>query len=419
VTWKKLSLRAAAEVTLGRQRSPENADGPHMRPYLRAANVKDGALDISSVLSMNFTLKEQAVFALAPGDVLVTEGSGSVGSVGATSVWRGEIDDVVCFQNTLLRLRPRDGTDPRFLGWWARAAHGSGLFASIASGANIYHISAERVRALPIGLPPIEEQRRISDFLEAETSQISRLVELRMMQSSLLGERWQAQLSSIAARLNEKYGTRPLRYVLLSIEQGWSPQCDDRKVEADEWGVVKAGCVNGGIFRPDQHKALPIGVAPKKHYRLRAGDLLMSRASGSLDLIGSVAVVPQVDRKLLLCDKVYRLNVSSRLVCAEFVAHMLRTREVRDYIRLGVSGAEGMANNLPTSVVRACKIPAAPLKEQKCAVNALDTGISAVEVAQAALSRQLELLAERRRAVVAAAVTGELDVTTARRVSSM
>ena len=35
-------LRALAEVTLGRQRSPEHEEGPFMTPYLRAANVKDG-----------------------------------------------------------------------------------------------------------------------------------------------------------------------------------------------------------------------------------------------------------------------------------------------------------------------------------------------------------------------------------------
>jgi type I restriction enzyme S subunit len=59
-------LRAYVEVRLGRQRSPEQTDGPFMAPYLRAANVTDGKLALEDLLEMNFTPQEQAVFALRP-----------------------------------------------------------------------------------------------------------------------------------------------------------------------------------------------------------------------------------------------------------------------------------------------------------------------------------------------------------------
>src|SRR5262249_15073408 len=153
-------------------------------------NVKDGVLDLGDVKSMNFSPSEQEVFALRPGDVLVSEGSGSLSAVGASAVWNGEVAGRVCFQNTLLRLRPRrTTTDSRFLAWWSRAAYASGLFASIATGANIYHLSAERVRSLPIDLPPLDEQRRIADFLDAETTRIDRLMSLRDHQRALLNDR--------------------------------------------------------------------------------------------------------------------------------------------------------------------------------------------------------------------------------------
>ena len=44
------------------------------RPYLRAANVFDGFIDYSDVLSMNFELSEQLVYNLRPGDILLNEG---------------------------------------------------------------------------------------------------------------------------------------------------------------------------------------------------------------------------------------------------------------------------------------------------------------------------------------------------------
>ena len=75
--------------------------------YLRAANVKDGSLDLSDVKEMDFNPAEQVTYALRPGDVLVTEGAGSLAAVGASAVWDGELDGIVCFQNTLLRLRAK------------------------------------------------------------------------------------------------------------------------------------------------------------------------------------------------------------------------------------------------------------------------------------------------------------------------
>lgn len=74
----KLSLSQVAEVRLGRQRTPEFAVGDHLVPYLRSANVLDGALDLRDVKSMNFTPGEQALFGLRDGDVLVTEAAGVV-----------------------------------------------------------------------------------------------------------------------------------------------------------------------------------------------------------------------------------------------------------------------------------------------------------------------------------------------------
>jgi type I restriction enzyme, S subunit len=148
-----LSLPAASffEVTMGRQRSPKHASGEHMVPYLRAANVKDGLLDLSDVKTMNFTPAEQARFGLISGDTLVTEGCGSIAQLGASAHWSSEIQSPVCFQNTLLRIRARPGVSIAGYAYqWARYSFESGAFANVASGTNIFHIGAERAGAMPV-----------------------------------------------------------------------------------------------------------------------------------------------------------------------------------------------------------------------------------------------------------------------------
>lgn len=190
------TVRALADPLLGRQRSPDQAQGPHMVRYLRAANVKDGRLELNDAMEMNFAPNEQVAFALRTGDVVITEGAGSLAAVGANAVWHGELPGTVCFQNTLIRLRPRGDSDPRFVAWWARYAFESGLFAAAAGGANIYHLGVETVRGLPAWAPAVEVQCEVADHVDREVSRLERQAGLRQRQIELLLERRQALISA-------------------------------------------------------------------------------------------------------------------------------------------------------------------------------------------------------------------------------
>ena len=190
-------VRSFARIQLGRQRSPDNDDGPFMVPYLRAANVKDGSLDLADVKKMNFTPSEQMTFSLEEGDVLISEGAGSLAAVGASAVWHNELGGPICFQNTLIRLRALPGTDPNFLAWWCRYAFYCGLFAAISGGANIYHVSADRVRTLLCPSPHLSEQGPVSRHLnevEAHTRKVSTVIE---RQIDALVERRQSLITAI------------------------------------------------------------------------------------------------------------------------------------------------------------------------------------------------------------------------------
>ena len=184
----RVALRAIAEVRLGRQRSPERAEGPDMKPYLRSANVSDGRISLIDVLEMDFTPSEQGVFGLRPGDVLVTEGAGSPEAVGASAMWQGQLAEMY-FQNTLIRLRARPGRAlPAFLSWWARTSHLSGAMRSAASGANILHLGAEGVGRMPVPTFSLEEQGLIIDQAQAVDDQSASLSRAYLSRIRLLDE---------------------------------------------------------------------------------------------------------------------------------------------------------------------------------------------------------------------------------------
>ncbi|MEU8269016.1 restriction endonuclease subunit S [Sphaerisporangium sp. NPDC049002] len=418
------TLRAAAEIALGRQRSPQHAEGPHMVPYLRAANVKDGALDLSDVQAMNFTPSEQKIFSLRPGDVLVTEGSGSLGTVGASAVWGGELNGPVCFQNTLIRLRPREGVDARYLEWWARSSFASGTFASIASGANIYHLSAERVRALTFRQPPLEEQRRIADFLDAETACLDGLIAAhRGVESKVLERReagivayvtgahyverrdstlawvdslpmsWQEVRLGLLARMGSGHTpsrSRPEWWTNLTLP--WITTGEVQQVRDDRQEVITE----------TREKISELGLANSAAELHPAGTVVLCRtASAGYSAVMGTDMATSQDFVTWTCGP--RLD-------PYFLLWSLRA------MRQDLLGRLAMGSTHKTIYVpdlQMLRIPFPVIVEQREIVENIRNQNQRIDRLVDAVRRQVSLLAERRQALITAAVTGEFDVSTA------
>lgn len=171
-TWRRMD--EVGEVTIGRQRSPKHQHGPHMRPYLRVANVYEDRIDASDILEMNFEPEEYATYALKYGDILLNEGQ-SPELVGRPAKYRDEIPGA-CFQNTLIRFRAGPLVDPDFALLVFRHNLHAGVFRDIARwSTNIAHLGLERFRMLQFPLPPVEQQTLIAaearDRLETVSAQ--------------------------------------------------------------------------------------------------------------------------------------------------------------------------------------------------------------------------------------------------------
>ena len=167
--WRLAAIGDIAEVQLGRQRSPQHHMGPAMRPYLRSANVTWDGISLDDVKEMNFDDADFRTFKLEPGDLLLNEASGTPNEVGKPAIWNGEIEGC-CFQNTLLRLRPRE-LDLKYLYWYCYSAARSGRFGEAGRGVNIRHLGKRGLAQFPIPVAPTEERGRIVERLEAQFEQ--------------------------------------------------------------------------------------------------------------------------------------------------------------------------------------------------------------------------------------------------------
>jgi type I restriction enzyme S subunit len=187
--WRWVRLDGVCDVQLGQQRAPVHTAAEIQHPYVRAANITWSGLDLSDVKSMGFPDRER--YRLKYGDVLLSEASGSPMEAGKPAVWKEQIPGA-CYQKTLLRVRALDPNRllPEYLRLVFLRDCLTGKFAKLAPGVGIVHITAERLVAWAVPLPPTTEQRRIvvetervesilSRLSSSATEQIARLARLR------------------------------------------------------------------------------------------------------------------------------------------------------------------------------------------------------------------------------------------------
>ncbi|WP_141746025.1 hypothetical protein [Streptomyces sp. EN27] len=347
------------------------------------------------------------------GDVVVTK-AGPRHRVGvAAYVDRTPARLLVSGKMVLLRANPA-AADPRFL---ARALSTPGPQAYLDArktgmAESQMNFTNEDLLGLRIDIPNLSDQRRISDYLDTETCRIDQLITMQQRLLKLLEERDQALRDQLVNHLAEAFGEIPLRRFITRFEQGESPQCEAMPREAgSEWGVLKLSAVKRGHFNPTENKRVPEGTRVNREYEVQQGDLLISRAN-TPSLVGDAAVVDSTTTNLLLPDLLYRIALTSTMD-AQYVAQVALSGRVRTLIESVARGSSQSMVKLRGEDIKNWPIPNASRVQQAEVLREIDRGTQATSRLRSAVTRQLRMLAERRRALITAAVTGQFDVSTA------
>jgi type I restriction enzyme, S subunit len=342
--------------------------------------------------------------AVAEGDLLVPKVSPTFAH-GQTAVAVGLTGGRALATSEVFVVRPHDPEAVRFLKYRLLAQdflqEGQASWFGVAG---LKRVSADFVRDVRIDASAWAQRRAIADFLDRE------IARLRSLQSEI-----ENALRTVAEELAGSVDRRTahlararLRFALTRIEQGWSPQCENREAGPDEWGVLKLGCVNGGTF-VDDHKALPADVAPRAQLEVKEGDVLMSRAN-TRELVGSCALVEDCRPRLMLSDLLYRLVIEQSAWEPAFVVTALNSHRVRGEIAASAAGSAGSMPKLNHELVKNLTLPVCSLEEQR----ALLAQVNRDRERPARLAGELREL-ERgigayRNALITEAVTGRLRI---------
>lgn len=156
--WPLRPLGDLFEIGAGKTMSVAARAGEDKIPFLRTSNVFWDEIDLTTVDEMAIPAHEVQGKLLRPGDLLVCEG----GEIGRAAVWNGETE-VMSFQNHLHRLRPlAEDVDPRFYAYFLQCGFTQlGIFEGAGNKTTIPNLSRNRLSALDVPHPELDEQRDV------------------------------------------------------------------------------------------------------------------------------------------------------------------------------------------------------------------------------------------------------------------
>jgi type I restriction enzyme S subunit len=327
-----------------------------------------------------------------------------------------------------LVIRPSRFISSSYLKYYLLSRDFINTVDSSTYGSKMPRASWDYIGNLPLLIPSSQEQQAIVNFLDHKTAQIDALIAKKQSLLDKLAEQRTALISQAVTKgldpsvpkkdsgvdwLGEIPGHWQrvlLVRLIMRFEQGWSPSCEAREASKDEWGVLKSGCVNYGIFDERQHKTLPPSLTPIESLEVKPGNILMCRASGSKHLIGSVARVKSCRANLIFSDKTYRISLNENLIDPDFFVFAMKSKYIREQIELSISGADGLANNIPQASVKSYQFVLPKIDEQRAIVKVLTEKSDRISLQEEKTKAVIERLQEYRSVLITNAVTGKIDV---------
>lgn len=270
-----------------------------------------------------------------------------------------------------------------------------------------FDISWEQFRDISVTLPPLSEQRAIAAYLDIENTRVDALISKKGRLIDLLEERDQSVIDHRFGSFDNEQYVRigHLAEVRSGVTLGGRGSSDAEQVT---FPYLRVANVKHDRLDLDDVKTLSVDPATAKRTALQSGDVLMTEG-GDIDKLGRGTVWRGEIDPCLHQNHVFAIRIRTQDLLPEFLALVTRTSYARQYFEKTGVRSTNLAST-SSSKVADFRVPIPSSTEQLRLVQEYQQEWESLERARVAISRQLDLLTERRQALVAAAVTGEMSV---------
>jgi type I restriction enzyme, S subunit len=382
-------------------------------PWLNSGAVNDGRIyDASAYITQDAFENSSAKWIPSGALVMALAGQGKTKGMVAQLMFRS-----TCNQS-MAAIVAADRIDARCLYWWLNSNYQN--IRNMAGGDLRDGLNLDLIGAIPCPLPPPEEQTAIAAFLDSETVKIDALIAEQERLIALLAEKRRATISHAVTRgLNPKapmkdsgvawLGEVPAHWervqlgrLCTQVSDGphFSPTYVDagvmfisaRNIRVDGWSLDDAKYVSEADYQEFCKRVVP-----------EVGDVLYTKGGTT----GIARVVDLVER-FQVWVHVAVLKLKRDIVMPQYVAYGLNSLACYEQSQLYTRGATNQDLGLTRMVKIFLALP--PLEEQTAIVHFLDAETAKLDALNETAEQAIVLLKERRSALIAAAVTGQIDV---------
>lgn len=396
-------------------------DDKHDLIVLRVADFERQSFKISdsNLTTRSILPKDRGSRLLKKGDLLIEKsGGGDKTLVGCVVLFDKEYEAVT--SNFVAKMSPRESYDSHFLTYvFSQLYAGKVNYPSIKQTTGIQNLDADAYLMEKFCFPPMHEQRNISCFLDYETAKIDNLIEKQQQLIELLKEKRQAVIShAVTKGLNpdvpmkdsgvEWLGEVPEHWIIKRLKH-ISP-----KVGV---GLV----INPSTYTKDEGVYFIFGGDVKefgfdltKTRRISPQDsnkLLPSRLN-SRDLVSVRVGYPGITS--VVTDDLEGSNCASIIIIrrgsynSDWLCAAMNVWVGRQQVDLASYGAAQKQFNVSDAIEFIFPVPS--INEQNDIADFVQKTLSKFDDLTQKALKQIELLQERRTALISAAVTGKIDV---------
>lgn len=404
------------------------------QPSVRLCNYVDVYKNDSIVDSLDFmaataTREQIRKFRIRVGDTLITKDSETADDIGVPAFVEYEADDLICGYHLAI-IRPHTKkVVPKFLYWTLDSEPIARQWGVTAAGVTRVGIRSTDLNKVTIPLPSPDEQRAIAEFLDHETAQIDALVAkqeelIRHLEerrlavittttlTGLRGEesgehdvtRWGSSLAvePWLVRAPHTWGMERFKTVCLPREE--------RNIAGTELMLsltVKGHLIDRSTMAVQQNAS---DASIPRYFVARPNDLVVN----PMWLIGGAIGVS--DKRGAVSPD-YRVFEIADVLDPWYLNAVLRSAPYFDQYRLYTRSNTTFDRRIKQNDLDNLPIPIPPMDEQRDIVAHINEQTTQIDALISKTQEHIALARERRSALITAAVTGQIDVRTARKAS--
>lgn len=364
-------------------------------------------------------------FLIEKGDILCATAGATVGK---TLFFEG-LDEPSCYAGYLAKIRVNPNKMLNtFLLYQMRCQIMDGFRNFFVKKSTIENISAKTYSNMPIIVPPLNEQKKIAEFLDKKCEIIDkRLSNLERKIKSLKEYKKSLISECVTKGLNPKnmefkdsgipwIGQIPKHWKISKIKYyfNFSSGLNITKENLIESGipVISYGQIhskeNTGTFIKDSFfRFISQDYLKNKKSLVNKGNFIFADTSEDLDGAGN-SVFVDLDLTMFAGYHTIILKNKCNFEFSKFLSYLFQTDLWRSQIRLAVSGVKVFS--ITKKILANCEILVPPLNEQKEIAEFLDKKCEKIDRLNENYTKQITALKEYKKSLIYECVTGKKEI---------